>query len=162
MRAELSRETPMHCHNARQRLRRGAQHISVRTPRWLLVCITALLCAHLLPGTAHAQVLPRNLAVEVSLRTRVLTGQTGSEAPVDQVTLTHLVSYADLDLTTLSDQSELRRRVAETARFACEQLERLYPRQSESVARCTQQAVEDTSAEIDAAIEAAEREARGE
>ncbi|MDA8349503.1 MAG: UrcA family protein [Pseudomonadota bacterium] len=140
----------------------SARHISVRAPRWFMVCTTALLCARLLPGTAHAQVSPRNLAVEVSLRTRVLTGKTGSEAPVDQVTLTHRVSYADLDLTTLSDQSELRRRVAETARFACEQLERLYPRQSESVARCTRQAVEDTSAEIDAAIEAAEREARGE
>jgi UrcA family protein len=128
----------------------------------MVCCATAFLCALLVPVKAHAQVSPRNLAVEVSLRTRVLTGPTGSEAPVVQVTLTHLVSYADLDLTTLSDQSELRRRVAETARFACEQLEQLYPRQSESVARCTRQGIEDTSAEIDAAIDAAEREARGE
>ena len=140
----------------------NARHISVRARRWFIVCTIASLCALVLPVRSHAQVSPRNLPVEVSLRTRVLTGQTGSEAPVDQVTLTHLVSYADLDLTTLSDQSELRRRVAETARFACEQLERLYPRRSESVARCTRQAVEDTSSEIDAAIEAAEREARGE
>lgn len=140
----------------------SAHDLTLRSRWWFILSAVVSVAALYVPGSAHAQVAPKNVTVEVSLLTRVQTGRTGSEVPVDQVVLTHLVSYADLDLTTLSDESELRRRVAETARFACEQLERLYPRQSESIARCTRQTVEDTSPQIDAAIDAAEREARGE
>ena len=122
----------------------------------------ALLAALVLAANAYGQVSPKNISVEVSILTPALAVRTGVEAPVDQVTLTHLVSYEDLDLTTQFGDTELRRRVAETARFACEQLERLYPRQSESLAHCTRQAVDDASSQIDAAIDAAEREARGE
>ena len=122
-----------------------------------LLAITACLAT-----SAYAQIAPKTISVEVAILTRVLAGRTGVEAPADQVTLTHLVSYEDLDLTTQSGVEELHRRIAETARFACEQLERLYPRQSESLARCTNQALEDTASQVDAAVEAAEREASGE
>ena len=133
---------------ARKRLRHGTA---------LALVLVAALAVH-----ASAQVSPSNVTVEVSILTRAMAGRPGLEAPVDQVTLTHLVSYEDLNLTTQDGEWELRRRVAETARFACEQLESLYPRQSESIARCTRQAIEDTSAQIAAAIDAAERAERGE
>ena len=124
--------------------------------------IVLLTASAALTALAYAQVSPKTISVEVSILTPVLAGRPGLEAPADQVTLTHLVSYSDLDLTTQSGQEELRDRIAETARFACEQLERLYPRQSESPARCTRQAIEDSDSQVAAAIDAAEREARGE
>ena len=111
---------------------------------------------------AQAQVSPRSITVEVSTVAQAVAGRTGVGAPVDRVTLTHQVSYADLDLTTRAGETELHRRIAETARFACEQIERLYPAQSESVARCTRGAIEDASSQVTAAIDSAEREARGE
>lgn len=111
---------------------------------------------------AQAQVSPRTISVEVSTVTQAVAGRTGVGAPVDRVTLTHQVSYADLSLTTRAGEAELRRRIAETARFACEQVERLYPAQSESLARCTRGAIEDASSQVTAAIDSAEREARGE
>lgn len=115
-----------------------------------------------LAAFAYAQVSPKTISVEVSILTPVLAGRPGVEAPADQVTLTHLVSYTDLDLTTHSGQQALRGRIAETARFACEQLERLYPRQSESPTRCTSQAIDDSDSQVAAAIDTAGREARGE
>lgn len=121
-----------------------------------------VLAAAALATVAYAQVSPKTVSVEASVLTRVLAGRPGVEAPVDEVTLTHLVSYEDLDLTTQAGVQELRRRVAETARFACEQLERLYPRHAESIARCANEAIDLTDTQIDAAIDAAEREARGE
>ena len=127
-----------------------------------IIAAASLALAAALIGYAHAQVSPKTVSVEVSITTRVLTGRTGVEAPVDHVTLTHLVSYEDLDLTTQAGVQELRRRVAETARFACEQLDQLYPRQSESVAVCTEAAIQETETQVDAAINAAEREAQGE
>jgi UrcA family protein len=126
------------------------------------LALTVVLAAAGLLAQAQAQVSPKTVSVEVSIQARALAGRTGVEAPVDQVTLTHLVSYEDLNLATQTGAEELGRRVAETARFACEQLERLYPRQSESIARCTRQAIEDTDTQVSAAIEAADRETRGE
>jgi UrcA family protein len=110
----------------------------------------------------RAQVSPRSITVEVSTVAQAVAGRTGVGAPVDRVTLTHQVSYADLDLTTRAGETELHRRIAETARFACEQIERLYPAQTESLARCTRGAIEDASSQVTAAIDSAEREARGE
>ena len=111
---------------------------------------------------ARAQVSPRSITVEVSTVAQAVAGRTGVGAPVDRVTLTHQVSYADLDLTARAGEAELHRRIAETARFACGQIERLYPAQSESLARCTRGAIEDASSQVTAAIDSAEREARGE
>ena len=124
--------------------------------------IVLLTASAALTALAYAQVSPKTISVEVSILTPVLAGRPGLEAPADQVTLTHLVSFSDLNLTTQSGQEELRDRIAETDRFTCEQLERLYPRQSESPARCTRQAIEDSDSQVAAAIDAAEREARGE
>ncbi len=131
-------------------------------PRRLERIALAVLATAGLLAQAQAQVSPRTVTVEVSIQARALAGRTGVEAPVDHVTLTHAVSYEDLNLATQVGAEELGRRVAETARFACEQLERLYPRQSESIARCTRQAIEDADSQVSAAIEAADRETRGE
>ncbi len=121
----------------------------------------ALLAAAVCATSAQAQVSPLAITVEVSLQTRAPTARPGVKAPVDQVTLTHQVGYEDLDLAVKADRLELRRRVAETAHFACEQLERLYPRHAESIARCASQAIEDAASQIEAAIDAAERDAEG-
>jgi len=48
-------------------------------------------------------------------------------APIERLQVDRPVSYANLDLTTPSGAAELKRRVIETARAACEQLDSADP-----------------------------------
>jgi UrcA family protein len=89
-------------------------------------------------------------------------GQSAIGAPLEQVTLTRHVSYSDLDLTTYAGVVELKKRVADTARAACEQLDELYPLEEKNAPACIRQAVADASHQVDEAIAAAEREAKAE
>ena len=54
-------------------------------------------------------------------------GRTAYGAPIEEVTLTHRVGYADLDLTKQADVDVLTMRVKNAAMTACKELDKLYP-----------------------------------
>jgi UrcA family protein len=58
---------------------------------------------------------------------RKVVGRTAIGAPVEVISLPRPVSYADLDLTKPADADELRKRISETAKAACKQLDNMYP-----------------------------------
>ncbi len=53
---------------------------------------------------------------------RKMVGRSTIGAPVEVTSVTSHVSYADLDLTKASDAAELKKRIADSARSACEHL----------------------------------------
>lgn len=112
--------------------------------------------------SAHAQTVAQTISVAVSVPRSELAGRAHRELALVQVVLIHLVSYQDLDLATQAGERALRERIAATSRTVCEQLERLYPQYSESLARCTREAIADTTSQVEAAVDAAEHKAQSE
>jgi UrcA family protein len=58
---------------------------------------------------------------------RKIVGRSTIGAPIETISLSRRVSYGDLDLTKQSDVEKLGKRIRNTARLACEQLDNLYP-----------------------------------
>src|ERR1700693_5882254 len=58
---------------------------------------------------------------------RQVVGRSMIGAPIEVISLSRKVSYADLDLTTPEGWAELRKRVSDTAKAACKQLDMMYP-----------------------------------
>lgn len=54
-------------------------------------------------------------------------GQTAGGVPIDVVSLTHHVSFADLDLSSPAGVAALESRITDSAKQACGQLDALYP-----------------------------------
>jgi len=134
--------------NMRRILRRSGPALLVAS-----LCLTAAALAdNLKTITIGAGVLTKAV-VEHS----VSTG-----APIEDVVITHRVSYADLDLRTQAGAAELRRRVQETARVACKQLDDLYPLEEKKARECTQTAIADASPQVRNAIAAVRRQAKAE
>src|SRR4051812_38154619 len=58
---------------------------------------------------------------------REQVGRTNAGVPIEEVSLTRVVSTAGLDLTKVADVQMLDKRIADTAREACDNLNPLYP-----------------------------------
>jgi UrcA family protein len=91
---------------------------------------------------------------------RVGTSTTG--APIEIVQLTRKVSYADLDLATHRGALELERRINDTAKAACKQLDALYPVSTSegpgtAGKSCVKDAVDGAMIQARASIAAAEK-----
>ena len=106
------------------------------------------------------------VTVQGSRMTREVVGRAQSTGvPVELVTLTRHATYADLDLSTHSGASELRRRVESTAKATCQELDKLFPLTTPTASNsqaCLWQAVNGAESQIQAAIDSAEaaRDAR--
>jgi len=81
-------------------------------PTRFLASLGLALSTALVPAAASAQPSSEEITV---------TGRYG-RVPDSTQTVSQAVSYADLDLSTDSGRSELRRRVSLTARFLCDKL----------------------------------------
>jgi UrcA family protein len=62
-----------------------------------------------------------------AVRQAKVVGRTPSGVPIEELTLKRTVSYADLDLKTQAGAAELEKRVKDTAKAACDELDALYP-----------------------------------
>lgn len=82
-------------------------------------------------------------------------GATG--APVELVSLTRRVAYADLDLTLHADVQELDRRIEAVAREACEQLARVFPLSDPATPDCVAEALKGAKSQAAEAVRAAAR-----
>ncbi len=90
---------------------------------------------------------------------RVVRQQVGRSpttgAPVELISLSRRVSYADLDLQMHADVMELERRINDTAEEACMQLAELYPLGDTDMPTCVRQAVAGAMEQAEEAIAAA-------
>jgi UrcA family protein len=90
-----------------------------------------------------------------------VVGRGSNGAPVELITLTRRISYADLDLSTHTGAVDLEKRVTETAQAACKELNKHYPLTVPAEnPSCVKQAADGGMAQAHAAIAAAEQKAR--
>jgi UrcA family protein len=99
--------------------------------------LSAVLCAALLSGPAQAQpgtsaAAPAPVAGTLTVTApRVVRGDSGSVGlrgtPIEVVSLSRTVSFADLDLTTDTGADEFRKRILYGALAACDELDAKYP-----------------------------------
>jgi UrcA family protein len=81
--------------------------------------------------------------------------RTNAGSPVELVSLTRRVSYADLDLKMHANVLELEKRIENVAKEACEQLAVVFPLSESTTADCVDDAVDGAREQARAAIEAA-------
>ena len=134
----------------------------MKTRRLLQTVGPALLVAGLcLTAPAFADDLP-TITIGAGVMTKTNIGMSSSGLPLEEVTVTHRVSYADLNLATQAGAAELQRRVKETARAACKQLDELYPLESKNARQCMKAAIAKASPQVENAIAGATKEAKAE
>jgi UrcA family protein len=122
-----------------------------RTAHLLLVA-TGLAMVSALAVTQESNEVTVEAARTVRQTERTYTG-----TPVELISLTRRVSYSDLDLTSHAGATELEKRVNDTAKAACKQLDTLYPLTSPGGDPCVKNAVTDAMKQAHAAIDAAEK-----
>ena len=121
--------------------------------------VAASLC---LAGAALAAEPLPTITIGAGVMAKAVVGTTTIGAPMEEVTITHRVSYSDLDLTTQTGAAELKARVKETANAACKQLDELYPLEEKNARECTSTAIAQASPQVENAIAAARRGATAE
>jgi len=93
--------------------------------------------------------------------TRKTVGRSTIGAPIEEVTLTHRVSYADLDLTKQADIDALNARVKDSAARGCQELDQLYPAALDLTSpmpkTCTEMAMDGAMPQVAEAVESARR-----
>jgi len=100
---------------------------------------------------------PAQVTIQAERPAKVV-GRSYTGVPIELVTLTRRVSYADLDLTTHAGATELEKRVSDTAKDACKQLDTLYPlTAADTGPSCVKKATDDAMTQAHAAIAAAEK-----
>lgn len=92
--------------------------------------------------------------VEASRIVKERVGTSSVNAPINAISLSYRVSYADLDLATKEGATALKSRVEEAALAACKQISKLYPDAKPDDSSCAKQAVDDAMPSVKKAIAA--------
>jgi UrcA family protein len=130
-----------------------------------LAAVTGLATVANVVSAQEAGQTPEEIAVVApyQVQREVVQRGTSTRAPVELVSLTRHVSYADLDLALHADVMELEQRVHDMAETACKQLSDTFPAvESESresdMPKCVEKAVAGAMTQVDkAAAMAAKR-----
>jgi UrcA family protein len=110
-------------------------------------------------GVALAQE-PGTEFVVSSARPSGITRSSLTGASDEVISISQRVSYADLNLATVSGSREMETRVRNTARTLCEKIAQKYPFASSNAETCVRNAVAKGMADVRVAIEKAEQKAR--
>ena len=102
-------------------------------------------------GFAFAQPM-EVVTVEAARSEKV--AQTPYGVPVREITITSRVSYADLDLKTEPGVNELDKRIRETAKSTCKEMDVKFPAEGSGEEACVKQAVEGAMAQAHKVIAA--------
>ena len=86
-----------------------------------------------------------------------IVGRNSLGAPFEQVTVARFIGYDGLDLRTDGGVAELKKRVASAAHELCQELDNKYPMGKPDAERCAMDSIENSQAQIDAAIARAKR-----
>lgn len=100
----------------------------------------------LIGGLALAQTTPLEV-VTVEAERSEKVAQTSYGVPVREVTIRSRVSYADLDLKTEKGVDELVKRIHETARSTCKEMDVKFPVQGHGVDECIKAATDGAMAQ---------------
>ena len=88
------------------------------------------------------------------INAKVIAHITGG-GKIIELTLSYPVSFADLDITSVSGAAELEKRVKDAARAACEEIGSKYPGATPSDAVCAQKAAAKAMGEVRKLVAAA-------
>ena len=107
-------------------------------------------------GTAAAQNAKEiKIQAERVINEKVTAHITGG-GKIIELTLSYPVSFADLDITSLTGAAELEKRVKDAARAACEEIGYKYPGATPSDAVCAQKAAAKAMGEVRKMVAAAQ------
>jgi UrcA family protein len=81
------------------------------------------------------------------------------EVPVDVITVSHVVSYGNIDMSTSSGAQVLRQRITDAAKAACKEIDAAYPNRKpiSGDPSCEKAATDAAMVQANAAIAAAEK-----
>jgi UrcA family protein len=82
-------------------------------------------------------------------------GRAPNLAPINAISLSYSVSFADLDLSTSAGAAALDQRVKDAAMAACKEITKLYPQARPDDAACAKAAVGEAAAKVHDAVGAA-------
>ena len=110
-------------------------------------------------GSVAASAQPLKEIVVEAPRVQKGVDRTSTGVPIDLISVTHRVSYSDIDISTSSGAQVLTQRVKDAAAAACKEIDKLYPlREPMPGSRsCTDAAADAASAQVKAAVAAAEK-----
>lgn len=82
-----------------------------------------------------------------------------NDVPVDVISVSHIVSYSNIDISTSSGAAVLKQRIADAAKAACNEIETAYPnrRPMPGDKPCEKSAYDSAMVQANAAIAAAEK-----
>jgi UrcA family protein len=81
-------------------------------------------------------------------------------APIDIISVTHRVTYKDIDISTRLGAQVLETRVKDSAKAACKEIETLYPLAPAGSSDCERTAVDKAMVQVHQAIAAAGKQAK--
>jgi UrcA family protein len=81
-------------------------------------------------------------------------------APIDIISVTHRVTYKDIDISTRLGAQVLETRVKDSAKAACKEIETLYPLAPPDSSDCEKTAVNKAMVQVHQAIAAAGKQAK--
>ena len=134
---------------------------SILRPRAAVTAAAAILCPALVAPAAMAQVRSAPAGVGQQYRSgpseevivnQPRLGRSTIGAPIQQVTLSELVRYDDLNLGSVPGIVALRHRVRDTASRLCHRLAFENPIGTPDAWRCRQEAIADATPRVDAVI----------
>lgn len=129
--------------------------MNIAKPRVSMVLLGAAFAL----GSVAASAQPLKEIVVEAPRIQKGVGKDAVGASIDQISVTHRVSYSDIDISTSSGAQVLTQRVKDAAAAACKEIDKLYPlREPMPGSRsCTDAAADAASAQVKAAVAAAEK-----
>jgi UrcA family protein len=111
----------------------------------------------ILAGAAFAAEEPAEITITATQEAKVVVGHTAIGAPIELVTLTRHVSYADLDLSKSADAATLEGRVTQTVKDACKELDDRYPLEPATASECTKISTDKAMVQVHHAVAAASK-----
>jgi UrcA family protein len=92
------------------------------------------------------------VTISASREAKIVVGKSPIGAPIEEITLTRRVGYSDLDLKSKAGADALEQRVADSAKAACEELDKHYPLMQKTSADCVKTANANAMVQVKAAI----------
>ncbi len=127
-------------------------HIGRKRAMWLIL---AAMGGLLVGELSLAQETPQVTIEATRPVTKVVGRSSSTGAPIEETTITRKVSYADLDLASVAGANELQKRVNDTAKELCKQLDDMYPLTAPTSTDCARKSSSQAMEQVHMAIAAA-------
>ena len=125
---------------------------SIRT--WRAIQLTLAAAGSLLVSDLSLAQQTPEVTIE-AVRPAKAVGRSYDATPIEVTKITRKVSFADLDLATKPGATELEKRVNDTAKAICKQLDKIYPNTVSESPACVKKAADGAMDQVRVAITAA-------